>query len=187
MNRLTRFGTQLNSFETRRFIVTTTVKTHLRRPNSALAFITLRHFSTPLSSGISLSKISDRRRRFPRLPQAMDAVPPESDSPAVEDFVHIENPNIENLVESIVSTTTDEEINDEASSVVLPEANEGLVERRRDLPEELSRSVVVLTCETTDEDGICDVYLVGTAHVSQVISSFFDCDKLWHLYLGIVF
>ncbi|XP_010522328.1 PREDICTED: traB domain-containing protein-like [Tarenaya hassleriana] len=36
-----------------------------------------------------------------------------------------------------------------------------------ELPEELARSVMVLTCESTAEGGSCDVYLVGTAHVSQ--------------------
>lgn len=168
MNRLTRFRTQLNSFESRRFPVTATVKSHLRRPNHALTFKTHRHFSTPLNLGILFSANSDRPRRLPPLPQAMDPVPPESDPPAVEDFVHIENPNIESLCESIVSTA-DEQIND-ADSVIMPEAEEGLAEQRRVLPEELSRSVMVLTCETTDEGGICDVYLVGTAHVSQVTS-----------------
>ncbi|KAG6604847.1 TraB domain-containing protein, partial [Cucurbita argyrosperma subsp. sororia] len=166
MNRLTRFGTQLNSFESRWFYEPATVKPHLRRPNHALAFKTHRHFSTPLRFGFFLPKISDPPRRPPRLPQAMDPIPPESDSPSVEDFVHIENPDIESLVQSIVSTT-DEQINDEAASVILPEAEEGLTEQSRVLPEELSRSVVVLTCETADEGGICDVYLVGTAHVSQ--------------------
>lgn len=37
---------------------------------------------------------------------------------------------------------------------------------RRVLPEELWRNVVVLSCENV-EGGTCDVYLVGTAHVSQ--------------------
>ncbi|KAA0042435.1 traB domain-containing protein [Cucumis melo var. makuwa] len=166
MNRLTRCTTQLNSTASHRFIVTATVKPHLRRLNYALTFKQHPHFSAPLNFGIFL-KTSDRPRRLPRLPQVMDSVPPESDSPAVEDFVHIEDPNIESLCDSIVSTT-DEQINDEAAaSVISPEAEEGLAEQRRVLPEELSRSVLALTCETTSEGGICDVYLVGTAHVSQ--------------------
>ena len=37
------------------------------------------------------------------------------------------------------------------------------------LPEELSRSVLTLSCESSAEGGNCDVYLVGTAHVSMVI------------------
>lgn len=40
------------------------------------------------------------------------------------------------------------------------------------LPEELSRSVVTLSCESSAEGGICEVYLVGTAHVSAVINLF---------------
>jgi pheromone shutdown protein TraB len=36
-----------------------------------------------------------------------------------------------------------------------------------ELPEEFAKSVMVLTCESTAEGGSCDVYLVGTAHVSQ--------------------
>ncbi|XP_057787220.1 uncharacterized protein LOC131004531 [Salvia miltiorrhiza] len=37
---------------------------------------------------------------------------------------------------------------------------------RRVLPPELSRSVAMLTCESAADGGVCDVYLVGTAHVS---------------------
>ncbi|CAN1166568.1 TraB domain-containing protein [Linum perenne] len=37
---------------------------------------------------------------------------------------------------------------------------------RGEIPEELSRTVM-LTCESTAESGSCNVYLVGTAHVSQ--------------------
>lgn len=47
---------------------------------------------------------------------------------------------------------------------------------RRGLPEELSKGVVVLECESSAEGGSCDVYIVGTAHVSLVIfpHSFLD-------------
>ncbi|KAI3465640.1 hypothetical protein Pfo_022303 [Paulownia fortunei] len=37
---------------------------------------------------------------------------------------------------------------------------------RKVLPPELSRSAVTLTCDSAAEGGVCDVYLVGTAHVS---------------------
>ncbi|KAL7142272.1 hypothetical protein ABFS83_08G112900 [Erythranthe nasuta] len=37
---------------------------------------------------------------------------------------------------------------------------------RKILPPELSRSVVTLNCESAAEGGVCDVYLIGTAHVS---------------------
>ncbi|KAL0702705.1 hypothetical protein Bca4012_058827 [Brassica carinata] len=35
------------------------------------------------------------------------------------------------------------------------------------LPEELAKGVVILTCESNGESGSCDVYLIGTAHVSK--------------------
>ncbi|KAB5515935.1 hypothetical protein DKX38_026583 [Salix brachista] len=41
------------------------------------------------------------------------------------------------------------------------------VVERMELPEELSRSVMVLTCESKAVGGTCVVHLVGTAHVSQ--------------------
>ncbi|KAJ6819647.1 traB domain-containing protein [Iris pallida] len=40
-------------------------------------------------------------------------------------------------------------------------------EERRTLPEELSKSVVVLECESSAVGGTCEVYLVGTAHISK--------------------
>ncbi|CAI9299456.1 unnamed protein product [Lactuca saligna] len=50
------------------------------------------------------------------------------------------------------------------------DANDNEVEveggQKKVLPEELSRSVVTLSCESSAEGGICEVYLVGTAHVS---------------------
>ncbi|KAG2312909.1 hypothetical protein Bca52824_024466 [Brassica carinata] len=36
------------------------------------------------------------------------------------------------------------------------------------LPEELAKGVVILTCKSNGESGSCDVYLIGTAHVSKV-------------------
>ncbi|XP_060209572.1 uncharacterized protein LOC132636632 [Lycium barbarum] len=39
---------------------------------------------------------------------------------------------------------------------------------RKVLPEELGRSVMMLTCDSnTTDGGVCDVYVVGTAHVSK--------------------
>ncbi|KAK9284536.1 hypothetical protein L1049_023711 [Liquidambar formosana] len=40
-------------------------------------------------------------------------------------------------------------------------------DQRKVLPEQLSRSVMVLSCESKAEGGSCDVYLVGTNHVSE--------------------
>ncbi|XP_058210664.1 uncharacterized protein LOC131323061 [Rhododendron vialii] len=51
-----------------------------------------------------------------------------------------------------------------ASRVLLEDGDEVRMEF---LPEELRQNVVKLSCESTAEGGICDVYLVGTAHVSQ--------------------
>ncbi|KAJ9550187.1 hypothetical protein OSB04_014232 [Centaurea solstitialis] len=48
--------------------------------------------------------------------------------------------------------------------------NEVEGEQRRVLPDELSRSVVTLSCESSAEGGNCDVYLVGTTHVSMVLT-----------------
>ncbi|KVI04172.1 Pheromone shutdown, TraB [Cynara cardunculus var. scolymus] len=45
--------------------------------------------------------------------------------------------------------------------------NEVEGEQKKVLPEELSRSVLALSCESSAEGGNCDVYLVGTAHVSM--------------------
>lgn len=39
-----------------------------------------------------------------------------------------------------------------------------------DLPDEYAKRVMVLTCSSTADGGSCDVYLIGTAHVSEVFS-----------------
>lgn len=67
------------------------------------------------------------------------------------------------LPEEAVGDGFDEEFED--SEVGLEEMME---EPKRVLPEELAKGVVVLECESSAEGGSCDVYLVGTAHVSQV-------------------
>ena len=36
------------------------------------------------------------------------------------------------------------------------------------LPEEISRNVTLLTCESTAANGLCNVFIFGTAHISQV-------------------
>jgi hypothetical protein len=37
-----------------------------------------------------------------------------------------------------------------------------------ELPEELSKNVIVLSCDSTAKGGVCDVYVVGTNHSSKV-------------------
>ncbi|KAJ6991321.1 traB domain-containing protein-like isoform X2 [Populus alba x Populus x berolinensis] len=82
-------------------------------------------------------------------------------NPSKEDFVHIESPsnNDNHLSESIVDVANELSEDDNKNDVVMG---------RKELPEELSRSVMVLTCESKAEGGTCVVHLVGTAHVSQV-------------------
>lgn len=101
---------------------------------------------------------------------------------AIDDFVTVENPANEGSPRAEPSTPNpnfdpvegDERLDDvvvgsESSRRVGGDRNSGMESEdseRRELPEELARSLVVLSCENS-EGGTCDVYLVGTAHVSQ--------------------
>ncbi|KAK9155859.1 hypothetical protein Sjap_003339 [Stephania japonica] len=67
------------------------------------------------------------------------------------------NPISEDLVQSDGRTSDDGEFRDSES--------EG--SQRRALPEDLAKDVVMLSCESSVEGGSCDVYLIGTAHVSK--------------------
>ncbi|KHG23349.1 uncharacterized protein F383_30087 [Gossypium arboreum] len=119
----------------------------------------------------------------------MEPIPTESDHPSGEDFVHIDNPNpnvVDALSDSIVNVEKEEEEEEEEEEAAAAaeeirdednyDRNDGDVsrsersdssERRNvELPEEIARSVMVLSCESSAEGGNCDVYLVGTAHVS---------------------
>nr|XP_009630375.1 LOW QUALITY PROTEIN: traB domain-containing protein-like [Nicotiana tomentosiformis] len=80
----------------------------------------------------------------------------------LEDFVHVDgggsaNSSVEGSEASVEEVTS-------ASIEMTPGEGEGY--ERKVLPEELSRSVMKLTCESSTDGGICDVYVVGTAHVS---------------------
>lgn len=93
-----------------------------------------------------------------------------SEIAAGEDFIRIENAAAEDLSESIVRVDEPRESNDAILTSAGAEENEdddGDSERSTVLPEELTRSLVVLSCESSAERGVCDVYLVGTAHVSM--------------------
>ncbi|XP_057830809.1 uncharacterized protein LOC131041675 isoform X2 [Cryptomeria japonica] len=50
---------------------------------------------------------------------------------------------------------------------VFEQTTGGFEEAAHQLPEEYWNRLVVLQCESTAPGGLCDVYLVGTAHVSQ--------------------
>ncbi|KAK2650126.1 hypothetical protein Ddye_017615 [Dipteronia dyeriana] len=153
MIRLTRLVTPVHSPEF--FNLTTTAGTRipLLLLRLTLPFSLHGNLSTPpIPKFASFATVNG-----PTYPE-MDPNPPESG----EDFVHIENPNPESVValsESIISSSGGDEARDQSDPV--PD------ETTKVLPEELSRSVVVLTCESSAESGTCEVHLVGTAHVSQ--------------------
>ncbi|KAM1059333.1 hypothetical protein ACFX13_024671 [Malus domestica] len=128
-----------------------------RSPNTLAQFSTVRNlrFAATATAG------GPRQRDPIRL--LMDAESPLPDPAASENFVHVGNPTIGDLADSIVGVDAPrDEYDDNVSTTAEAESSE----QRRFLPEELSRSVVVLTCESTAEGGVCDVHLVGTAHVS---------------------
>ncbi|XP_039029525.1 traB domain-containing protein-like [Hibiscus syriacus] len=110
----------------------------------------------------------------------MEPMPTESGHPSGEDFVHIDSPNpsfVDALGDSIVNVEKEDEGGEEEE--IQNEGFEGnndddvsTIDRsgsleRRELPEDLLRSVIILSCESSSEGGNCDVYLVGTAHVSM--------------------
>lgn len=123
----------------------------------------------------------------------MDSNFPENlSSSAIDDFVTVENP--ENEEESSSSLSSSALAND-PSNVVTDEMNEDdsfddenerisgrQSEEKNFLPEDLSRSVMVLSCDNVHGHN-CDVYLVGTAHVSQVLPIFDDI-LLFELFLN---
>lgn len=124
-------------------------------------------------------------------------LPLEPEAQSGEDFVHVDDPKSHgdiSLSESIVNVEKEEllveEHSSDSGSVITgedpigdsgdigeddisggAEFGERSVEMTKlELPEEFAKSVMVLTCESSEEGGSCDVYLIGTAHVSQVSS-----------------
>ncbi|KAL5056427.1 hypothetical protein RYX36_037109 [Vicia faba] len=136
----------------------------IHRSNSSLR-TTISHPQTVILAQFSISTdLKLRRKHSP----AMDAQPPESHTPAVdgEEFVHVHDLKMESLSDSMVRIDHSSEAVDAASSA--PEEAPVDVDRAPvALPEELSRNVIMLSCESSAEGGVCDVYLVGTAHVSE--------------------
>ncbi|PON93270.1 Pheromone shutdown [Trema orientale] len=154
VNRLTRLATRFNSPESHRLPTTTTSSSTDALRCSAVISVTRRNLA------ITPSSITGGHRRSDPLRPAMDSqLPPEIDASEGEDFVRIEGATAEDLSESIVRVDEPRE-----SAAAAPTEEDSA--RRCVLPEELSRSVVMLTCESSAEGGVCDVYLVGTAHVS---------------------
>lgn len=125
---------------------------------SRLKTVTLLQFST----------ITDLKLRPTHSP-AMDAQPPESNTTAAEgggdDFIQVHDLKMESLSDSMVRIDHPSDAVDAASS---PPDDPMVVDRRPvALPVELSRNVIMLSCESSALGGVCDVYLVGTAHVSE--------------------
>nr|GMD08397.1 traB domain-containing protein-like [Ipomoea batatas]GME05089.1 traB domain-containing protein-like [Ipomoea batatas] len=151
----------LNSSESTRFL--SLVAPSLRRFSHLRSLAAVSLLPKPPSTQ------SLRHSRPPLCADAMDSHP--LSASGIEDFVHVDgagagagavadsNFRSEGSEESVVADTAVEE------------ATGGEVESqgyaRKVLPEELSKSVVMLNCDSSAEGGACDVYLLGTAHVSS--------------------
>ncbi|KAL7218989.1 hypothetical protein ACSBR2_012121 [Camellia fascicularis] len=167
MNRSTLALILVNSPELRLFI------THLRLNPTVRSLAGVSTTTKPSRRQFSIANNNKRtasfaagRRKPNSLSTAMDAPPPAGD-----DFVSIDGPespvrqdpslvDVENLVQSISS------VDEDRGEDVDADVGDG-GDQRPVLPEDLSRSVMMLSCESSADGGICDVYLVGTAHVSQ--------------------
>ncbi|KAJ4826363.1 hypothetical protein Tsubulata_045905 [Turnera subulata] len=173
MSSLTRLVAPLNSPQQRHLFVAVS-RTQLP-PNTSFNLTHRISFSprkfSKLTTTSSATKTRNPLKPDPAQPPPMDMDPipiePSDPAPAAsgEDFVHIDSP--EPLSESIVNVAEELGADDDGGN-----SNEGsgafaAEPERKELPEELSRSVMLLTCESSAEGGSCDVYLVGTAHVSQ--------------------
>ncbi|KAF3443723.1 hypothetical protein FNV43_RR13413 [Rhamnella rubrinervis] len=171
MIRLTRqLVTPLNSPESRHFFFTTTTTTSsvsLRRHRNTVTFTPFRKFSIPLKSVTEVFTAPGGLRKFVHLQSAMDSQSPKSDAPTGDDFVHIENPVVDSLSESIVRVDEPKDDDDDFITTTTTETEAEGLEQRQVIPEELASSVMVLSCESSADGGVCDVYVVGTAHVSS--------------------
>ncbi|KAK8981736.1 hypothetical protein V6N11_028141 [Hibiscus sabdariffa] len=144
MNRLTR---PLNSVVLCELLRTSFTKRRFSRATRPLPHA--KH-STPSCPSKPLDFSTANRPSFkPELPKT-DTKPAELDRPSVENFIHVV-----------------EASSDDVSRSKGFDSSEG---RNAELPEELSKNVVHLSCESSAEGGKCDVYLVGTSHISKASS-----------------
>ncbi|KAH7533033.1 hypothetical protein FEM48_Zijuj04G0086600 [Ziziphus jujuba var. spinosa] len=166
MNRLTRLVTPFHSPESARFVTANSLS--LRRVPNTFTSTPFKSFSIPPKL-VNNFTISGNRYKSDNFRPVMDSSSPETDPPTGEDFVHIENPAVvvDSLSDSIVRVDVPREDDDDDNIIVRRPPEAEASEQRRVLPDELSRSVTVLSCESSANDGVCDVYLVGTAHVSM--------------------
>ncbi|KAG2685085.1 hypothetical protein I3760_10G108400 [Carya illinoinensis] len=126
----------------------------VRRAQNALTLASLVHFSATRQSKITFSASSLDRRKPDSSHPAMDPTP-RPPTPKARTF----------LSEIIVNIEEEPPPGDDDDSTSYED--ESWEQTKAVLPEELSRSVVALTCDSVAKGGVCDVYLVGTAHVSQ--------------------
>ncbi|KAK3008108.1 hypothetical protein RJ639_014370 [Escallonia herrerae] len=112
---------------------------------------------------------SSLHRPFTTVMDSELPVPPESPSHAAEDSVHVDYDNFNYNINRSDGEVSDPSVaaGDGRGFDVASTNGEAEDGQRKVLPAELSRSVMVLTCESAAEGGSCDVYLVGTAHVSM--------------------
>uniref|UniRef100_A0A2P2K0H0 TraB domain-containing protein-like n=2 Tax=Rhizophora mucronata TaxID=61149 RepID=A0A2P2K0H0_RHIMU len=172
MNRWSLLFTPVKSSESQRFFTTAAAKLPVSRFQKTLSFTSHNLFSPPKFPVFTTSAAKTGKSIRPDpIPLAMEPSSTESSDPLPggEDYIHIENPNpkTDSLSESIVNVADElrEDGANDANETV--SASDGGDTGRKELPRELSSSVTVLSCESTAENGTCDVYLVGTAHVSQ--------------------
>ncbi|GAB4825136.1 hypothetical protein Ancab_008012 [Ancistrocladus abbreviatus] len=184
MNRLTRL---VNSFESK-LLLPATHHLNLRSLAGKSRAPALHKLPCTQHKRFSLSiSVAARRRNLCSIPSTMDLNSPEKpdsstiEEDSVEDFVTVEKPTNESPMGGEPSSNpnpnfgvVDSDHRGDFGGMVdvervrseSGEESSGIEDEKKVLPEELSRNVVVLSCESTD-GGTCDVYLVGTAHVSQ--------------------
>lgn len=83
--------------------------------------------------------------------------PPRMEVSVAEDFVHVSDP----VIYSVYDDETGNDVNNTPSDDIVSDSPSN--------PEDFLKSVIRLECESAvGEGGVCQVYLVGTAHVSKV-------------------
>ncbi|KAL4347778.1 hypothetical protein GQ457_17G023620 [Hibiscus cannabinus] len=123
----------------------------------------VKHFTPSKPLDFSTFGYNANRSSFkPGLPEIDTKPAAELDPPSIEDFNSVENPDPNpNFV--VVAEVYYNNMDDVSRSKG-PDSSE---RRNADLPEELSKKVVRLSCESSAEGGKCDVYLIGTSHDSK--------------------
>lgn len=170
MLRLTRLP---NSPESPLLLLLNSAPPRLRRPLPVPLLSSVKALvAAPLSSIPHHSHPKPFSSPLRRLPPAMDLAGAFHAAAVGEATPPNPNPNVDPELHRLLGAEDASEGEAVASSFAPPSSSSssGGSDGRRDLPEELAKGVVLLQCESSAEGGACDVYLVGTAHVSQVIS-----------------